>query len=186
MRSMEWEWLIPVTPAAITTITKAAHGAWWLKGALPVGYMVAKRGAAVRQLARNLLRRIDPAAAALVFAGLLPRAAPAAAPAAKKAADEKAAAEKAASEKSVACLEIKMEKVNAIGINLMDGSAGGGVEIADVSPTNPLAPYVSKGDVLVSINGQACEQGHERASDMLRAATGIIDLVFRPRQVRSY
>ena len=61
----------PGTPAAITTITKAAHGAWWLKGALlPVG-------AAVRQLARNLLR--DPAAAAHVIASHLPQAAPAAA-----------------------------------------------------------------------------------------------------------
>ena len=61
----------PGTPAAITTITKAAHGAWWLKGALlPVG-------AAVRQLARNLLR--DPAAAAHVLASQLPHAAPAAA-----------------------------------------------------------------------------------------------------------
>jgi len=82
-----------------------------------------------------------------------------------------------------ACLEIKMEIVPgmAIGINLMDRSAGGGVKIADVSPTSPLAPYVSKGDVLVSINGQACEQGHERASEKLRASTGIIDLVFRAK-----
>ena len=82
-----------------------------------------------------------------------------------------------------ACLEIKMEIVPgmAIGINLMDRSAGGGVKIADVSPTSPLAPYVSKGDVLVSINGQACEQGYERASDMLRDSIGIIDLVFRAK-----
>ena len=82
-----------------------------------------------------------------------------------------------------ASLEIKLEKVPgmAVGISLMNRSAGGGVKIADVSAASPLAPYVSKGDVLVSINGQACEQGHERASDMLRASTGMVDLVFRAK-----
>ena len=69
----------------------------------------------------------------------------------------------------------------AIGISLMNRSAGGGVKLADVIPSSPLAPYVNKGDVLVSINGQACEQGHERASDMLRDSTGIMDLVFRAK-----
>ena len=80
-------------------------------------------------------------------------------------------------------LEIKLEKVPgmAVGISLMNRSAGGGVKIADVSPASPLAPYVSQGDVLVSINGQACEQGHERASDMLRASTGMVDMVFRAK-----
>ena len=78
---------------------------------------------------------------------------------------------------------IKLEKVPgmAVGISLMNRSSGGGVKIADVSPGSPLAPYVSKGDVLVSINGQACEQGHERAGDMLRASTGIIEIVFRAK-----
>ena len=67
------EFAPPGTPAAITTITKAARGAWWLKGALvPVG-------AAVRQLARNLLRNRASAAAAHVLASQLPNAAPAAA-----------------------------------------------------------------------------------------------------------
>ena len=82
-----------------------------------------------------------------------------------------------------ATVEIKLEKVPgmAVGISLMNRSSGGGVKIADVSPGSPLAPYVSKGDVLVSINGQACEQGHERAGDMLRASTGIIEIVFRAK-----
>jgi len=82
-----------------------------------------------------------------------------------------------------ATVVIKLEKVPgmAVGISLMNRSSGGGVKIADVSPGSPLAPYVSKGDVLVSINGQACEQGHERAGDMLRASTGIIEIVFRAK-----
>ena len=96
--------------------------------------------------------------------------------------DDRAPSPRAKSEGG-ASLEIKLEKVPgmAVGISLMNRSAGGGVKIADVSPGSPLAPYVSKGDVLVSINGQACEQGHERASEKLRASTGIIDLVFRAK-----
>eukprot|EP00900_Chrysochromulina_parva_P000490 jgi/Chrpa1/10441/Chrysochromulina_OHIO_Genome00018780-RA len=96
--------------------------------------------------------------------------------------DDRAPSPRAKSEGG-ASLEIKLEKVPgmAVGISLMNRSAGGGVKIADVSAASPLAPYVSKGDVLVSINGQACEQGHERASDMLRASTGMVDLVFRAK-----
>ena len=63
----------PMIPAAVTTITTAARGAWWLKGAPGVQSALA---AAVTHLSRTLLRNRASTAAAHVLANQLPHAAP--------------------------------------------------------------------------------------------------------------
>jgi len=63
----------PMIPAAVTTITTAARGAWWLKGAPGVQCALA---AAVTHLSRTLLRNRASTAAAHVLANQFPHAAP--------------------------------------------------------------------------------------------------------------
>ena len=67
-----------------------------------------------------------------------------------------------------------------VGVRLMDGKSGT-VKIQEVNPTSPLAGYVGKGDVLVSINGESCNQGHKKAAEMLGSATGQVHVVLKPK-----
>ena len=71
-----------------------------------------------------------------------------------------------------------------LGVRLGDRSDGSdeGVEMMDVHPAGPLASVVRKGDILLRLNGKPCNHGWQHASDIMREATGMLELVVVLRQ----
>ena len=67
-----------------------------------------------------------------------------------------------------------------VGVRLVDDRKRKTVKVMDVDPEGPLAPVISKGDTIVSINGIACNQGHDQAAQILRTTQGSIELIVRP------
>ena len=63
-----------------------------------------------------------------------------------------------------------------LGIRLADAGKRG-VKVHELMPGGPLTANLSKGDVIVSINGTACNQGHGHAATLLRDATTTITVV---------
>jgi len=62
----------------------------------------------------------------------------------------------------------------------MDGKSGS-VKVQEVNTTSSLSGVVSKGDVLVAINGERCNQGHKHAAKLLGAATGQVEVIFKSK-----
>jgi len=81
---------------------------------------------------------------------------------------------------AMSTLTLKKEPNTKVGVRLMDGK-NGSVKIDEVAESSPLAGLVGKGDVLVSINGDRCNQGHKQAAEMLRSATGQVEVVLQPK-----
>ena len=71
-----------------------------------------------------------------------------------------------------------------LGVRLGDRSDGSdeGVEMMDVHEKGPLASVVRKGDILLRLNGKPCNHGWQHASDIMREATGMLELVVVLRQ----
>ena len=68
-----------------------------------------------------------------------------------------------------------------VGVRLQDGKTGK-VKVSEVDPNSPLAAFLTKGDAIISVNGELCNQGHKAAADLLRNAEGSVTLVVRARK----
>lgn len=68
-----------------------------------------------------------------------------------------------------------------LGVRLAGGS-GKIVKVVEINPAGPLASLLKKNDVLESINGVPCNQGHEKAAAQLKAVTGELVLVVNSKK----
>ena len=68
-----------------------------------------------------------------------------------------------------------------LGVRL-SGGLGKPVKIIDTNPEGPLANLVKKNDVLESINGVPCSEGHQKAAEALRDASGELVLVLAAKR----
>ena len=82
---------------------------------------------------------------------------------------------------SVVTITLKKDSEESkVGLRLTDDKKRKSVKVMDVDPGGPLAGVVSKGDTIVSIDGVACNQGHEAAANILRTTQGSIELIVKP------
>ena len=49
-----------------------------------------------------------------------------------------------------------------LGVGLADTKDGRGVCVVSVDPTSVLASSLAKGDIVMSVNGQLCTEGHAK------------------------
>jgi len=68
---------------------------------------------------------------------------------------------------------IKPSPDTKLGIRL-SGSRGQRVKVVDVSRDGPLSTLIFKGEILQSINGVPCSDGHQVAAEMLKGAQSLI------------
>ena len=66
-----------------------------------------------------------------------------------------------------------------LGVRLADRSDGSdeGVELQDVHPAGPLASVVRSGDILLRLNGNPCNFGFQHATNLMKEAVGMVELV---------
>jgi len=73
-------------------------------------------------------------------------------------------------------VEVRKAKADTkLGVRL-SGSKGKPVKVVELNEEGPLAGKLFKGDIIESINGVRCSEGHSKAAEMLRNASGLLKL----------
>jgi outer membrane biosynthesis protein TonB len=72
-----------------------------------------------------------------------------------------------------------------LGVRL-SGSKGKPVKVVEINEQGPLAGKVGKGDIIASINGVRCSEGHSKAAEALRNASGVLKLEIGVKRSSSF